>query len=369
VAVLLIYSCSNRDETSIKNNDKTVGLSHARHFEIRKFDNGFKLHVFNPWQGAEDVVFTYILTNQQPVPEKTGDTTFIFFPVNNVICLSTTHIAFLDAINQTSTITALSGSKYVFNKEVREKIDNNQILDVGFQEQLNYELILTLEPDVVFAYGINSQNMGYYQKIQEMGIPVVFIAEYLEKSPLGKAEWVKFVGTFFDALPAAMKFYSNIQSNYQHLVSLTDSVKNKPVIMAGLPFQGTWYISGANTNLATFINDAGGEYLWEDLTESEVYPMDLEHVFARSDEAELWINPGSANSMKEIVSMDARMVSFHTFASNNIYNNNARQHQAGGNDYFESGVVNPHIILKDLISIFHPELLPEHELIYYKKLE
>ncbi len=367
--MLLICGCSNRNETSVKNNNKLVGLSHATHFEIQKSEDGFILHVFNPWQGAENVVYTYVLSNQRPASERAGDTTIILYPVENVVCLSTTHIAFLDAINQTGAITALSGSKYVYNQEIREKIQNNQMYDVGFQEQLNYELILSLQPDVVFAYGINSQNLGYYQKIQEMGIPVVFIAEYLEKSPLGKAEWVKFISTFFDALPAAMKFYNSIQASYQHLVSLTDSIKNKPVIMAGLPFQGTWYISGANTNLATFINHAGGEYLWKDLTESEVYPMELEHVFARSKQADLWINPGSANSLNDIVSVDERMASFHTFDSNTVYNNNARQHDAGGNDYFESGVVNPHIILKDLISIFHPELLTEHELIYYRKLE
>ena len=170
--MLLISGCTNRKETSIFSNHKAVALSHAKHFEVQEFQDGFKLHVFNPWQGAEDIVFTYILTNQKSASEKTGDTTFIPFPVDNVICLSTTHIAFLDAINQTRTITALSGSKYVYNKEIREKLEKNKVLDVGFQEQLNYELILSLEPDVVFAYGINSQNLGYYQKIQEMGIPV-----------------------------------------------------------------------------------------------------------------------------------------------------------------------------------------------------
>lgn len=366
---MLLLGCTSKNSNQSNRLENSVHISHADHFRIQETKKGYHLRVFNPWQDAHDVTYTYILNSALDNSYQLRDSIFIPYPVNSVVCLSTTHVAFLDALNQTKSIAALSGAKFVYNQEVRERVKADEILDIGYEEQLNYERLLALEPDVVFAYGINTQTLGYYQKIQEMEIPVVFIAEYLEVSPLGKAEWLKFVSTFFNKLPEATSIFNDIAESYNSLLPLTRNVESKPVVMTGLPFQGTWYVSGAHTNLAMMIEDAGGIYLWQELTGSSVYPMELENVFVRSDEADIWIHPGTAKSLNDMVDLDERLTSFNAFSNKSVYNNNARLNSSGGNDYFESGVVNPHLILKDLIHIFHPEILPDHRLYYYTMLK
>lgn len=330
---------------------------------------GYRLQVKNPWQKAENVTFTYDLIRSLDEPVFEGDTTRLPFPVNNVVCLSTTHVALLDAIGQVQTISGISGSKYIFNNEIKRKLKNKEIVDVGFEEQLNYETLLALNPDVVFAYGINTQSLGYYQKLQEMGIPVVFIAEYLEKTPLGRTEWLKFTGAFFEKFKLSSTLFDKIEEEYHSLAAAVDTVMTKPVVMTGLPFRGTWYVTGGSTYLAHLIEDAGAQYLWEDMNENDVYPMQLENIFSRSNQADFWIHPGVAHSRKDIIAVDERMKDFNALQSNIMYNNNKRQLPEGGNDYFESGVVKPQVILKDLIHIFHPEKFPEHELYFYKEIK
>lgn len=365
---ILAYCAPDNKQIPMSSGEE-IELSQAKRFKINKTSDGYHLMVFNPWQNADEVKFTYYLKPDIKNPQFIGDTTLIPYPVDNVICLSTTHIAFLDAIGKTGTVSAMSGTQYTYNKEIRKRIEKGEMPDVGFDDQLNYELIISLDPDVFFAYGIDSHTLGYYQKLEEMGIPVVFIAEYLEKTPLAKTEWLKFIAPFFDAFDESNEVYQNIETEYMKLSNLTDTIVDKPVVMTGLPFQGTWYITGGATYLARLIQDAGGKYLWNDLTESSVYPMDLENVFIKSRKADFWINTGNAKTKSNIVAMDERFSSFPVYNSSMIYNNNARSNAMGGNDYFESGTVNPHLILKDLTHIFHPEVLPDHQLYYYQKID
>lgn len=367
--LLFVTSCRSKTESEQTTRGNSVPITDALKFKLTARDGSFKLEVFNPWQKATNITYTYILKKDINNPEMAGDTVIIPYPVNRVICLSTTHVAFLDALNKTNTIVGLSGTKYVYNSRVREQIRDNGIIDIGYGENLNYEAILALDPDVVFAYGINAKTLGYYQKIHEMGMPVVFIAEYLEESPLGKSEWIKVFGALYDNLDTAAHIFRNIKSSYNKLTASTDTIGDKPVVMTGLPFQGTWYVTGGATNLANMINDAGGKYLWKNLTGADVYPMQLESVYVKSSDADIWIHPGTASNTGDIVAVDERMASFDVFKRKRIYNNNARLNENGGNDYFESGVVNPHVVLKDLIHIFHPSVFSGHDLYFYKKLE
>ena len=138
--------------------------------------------------------------------------------------------------------------------------------------------------------------------------------------------------------------------------------------MTGLPWKDSWYIPGGNSFAAAFIRDAGGDYIWSDMDSHEASPVDLESVFARSPQADIWINSGAARSMEDIRKTDSRLAEFRPYREGNVYNNTARLNPTGGNDFWEQGVMEPHIILADLIRIFHPEVLPGHELRYYEML-
>jgi iron complex transport system substrate-binding protein len=146
----------------------------------------------------------------------------------------------------------------------------------------------------------------------------------------------------------------------------TDS---RPGVLLGLPFKDTWFVSPGNSYISRIIKDAGGTYLWQD-TESQVsMPLSLENVYLQSLKAEFWLNTGSANSKSEIISFDTRLKDIPCFREGKLFNNNKRTTPEGGNDYWESGALYPHLILKDIASILHPDLFGDHELFFYRKIE
>jgi iron complex transport system substrate-binding protein len=219
-------------------------------------------------------------------------------------------------------------------------------------------------------YGVGSESAGYLSKVQELGIKVMFNADYLENDPLAKAEWIKLFGALFCEEEKADSLFRVISLSYEQIKSyVAQNIAEKPDVLLGLPFRDTWFISPGDSYAARFITDAGGNYLWHDIKSSTSMPYGIEDVFIRSLKADFWINTGSAGSKEEIISLDPRLEKIPPFMTGNLYNNNKRVSPSGGNDYWESGILHPHLILKDIAAILHPDLFPGYELYYYRKLE
>jgi len=358
-------------EKSIYDTVRSHNNRYAKGFKIF-YHKGYKeIIVTNPWQEATDIRYRYILTgNRDDLPANIAENVQIFdIPAEKVICLSTTHLSALDLLGKINTLTGVSCPEYISNKMVNRLIKEGRIHDVGYDRNLNYELILNLDPDIVFAYGVGGETAGYLNKLKDLGIGVVANAEYLEETVLAKTEWIKFIAAFYDIEDIADEKYSLIEKEYTLYRQLADSVKDKPKVLTGMPWKGTWYVPGSDSYLAKMISDAGGELLWKDNSSSESVAMSIEAVFEKAREADIWINTGNANFKSDILFVDERIGKLQVFRKGKLYNNNARQNERGGNDYWESGMVNPQIILKDLVKIFHPDILPDHELVYYRKIE
>jgi iron complex transport system substrate-binding protein len=342
----------------------------AQGFTMEKHGDITLLTVANPWQGAQNVMYRYVLCPKgKDIPPEFAPYTVIHTPVERVVCLSTTHVAMLSALGKTSSIKALSGTAFVSDSAVRKAIDKGLIVDIGYEQSLNYERIISLKPDIIFAYGVDGDLTGSLTRLAGLGQKIVFNAEYLERTPLGKAEWIKFMAAFYGCEDHAREKFDVIRDEYLSLCRLAESREQKPKILCGLPWQGIWYIPGGNTWMAAMIADAGGEYIWKDNTSHESIPINIETIVHQGGTADLWINTGSARTLIEIRSVDERLSLIKPFKAGAVYNNYARIGTGGGNDFLESGVINPHIILKDMIQIFHPDLLPEHQLYYYMKVE
>ena len=343
---------------------------YARGFMIEKVPGYKILHVINPWQGSRRVHFQYILTEDKSrIPDSLKQHPVIKIPVKRVICMSTTHVAMIDALGESDAIVGISGSNYISNPVLRSRLEAGEVKDVGADQTLNYELILSLHPDLIIAYGITAEVNGMVDRLEGLGIPVILNGDYLEDQPLGKTEWIRFVASFFERDSEADSIFMSVASAYEQYKKLIRDNDQKPSVMTGLPWKDTWYIPGGKSFAAAYIRDAGGDYLWEDLDSREAVPLDLEAIFARAASADLWINCGAARSLAEIGETDKRLSRFEPVSTGRVFNNNARISPAGGNDFWESGVMAPHLILADLISIFHPEVFPDHELVYYTWLE
>ena len=363
--ISFFVSCIQKKSTG----SNTQLLNHSRN----QYSNGFEItdtldqrtiRVFNPWQRSNNIVLTYTLSDFQNNSSKNCIKT----PVKRVVCLSTTHIAMLSALGESDKIIAISGARLVTNSTVRSKIEKKEIVDIGYEQNLNFELIASLKPDVIFAYGVSADITNYVYKLSELGLTVVLVAEYLEASPLAKAEWLKFFGEFFDKREQAASLFDTIQKKYTYISGIALKTINKPYVMSGMPWSGSWYVSGNKSYQAKLIDDAGGNYIWNDLDSRESVPIDLERIFIKIKDVDYWINLSTAHSKADILAADERFATVKAFQNGNLFNNNARENPNGGNDYWEFGTCRPDIILSDLVKIFHQELLPDKKLYYYRKI-
>ncbi len=340
---------------------------YAEQFAYQPTPNGYMLHVFNPWQGADNVRYSYILDSTL-AKSSTKNAMHITLPVKRAICLSTTHIAFIDRLSKLECIVGVSGINLSSNPGIHALYSQGKLHDIGYEQALNYEVIASLRPDVVFAYGVGAEMTGYTQKLKELGIPVVFIADYLENTPLGKAEWIKAFSLFFDQLERTDSIFSDIEQKYVQLKGSIVFGDDKPSVFFNLPWKDIWYLPGNENYMIEFVRDAGGEYVMNHLQGKSSSPFSTEAALSYAITADVWLNTGSANSLADLRQQLPVANSFKSVVNHRVYNNNNLQGPSGGNDFWESGVVNPHLILADLLKIFYPDSISS-ELVYYKKLE
>jgi iron complex transport system substrate-binding protein len=367
------FSCFRKENKHEKPNSVFPGqmILKAERFSLEKTDSCTILTIKNPWQGARDIQLVYYLVNSTSKSIHFADSTRIIrVPIKKIICTSTTHIAMINALGEEASIAGVSGTRYIYNESVAERIKNGLIPEIGYDAGIDNELILKIAPDLLIMYGIGGEGEGYTAKLREMGIKVMFDADYLENAPLGKAEWIKLFGALFCKENISDSIFNSISVSYDRLKEyIAGKIKYRPSVLLGLPFKDTWYISPGNSYISRLIDDAGGHYLWKDVKSSVSMPYTLENVFLQSAQAEFWLNTGSVNSKSEITAFDPRLVAIESFKNGNLYNNNKRISPGGGNDYWESGTINPEVILKDIASILHPELFENYDLVYYRKIE
>lgn len=341
----------------------------ARGFQITKKGEVTHLTVFNPWEKAKNVKFDYYLINgDRPIPDSLRTKNIIHTPVHRIICLSTSHLGFIDILKENQSVVGISGARYVSNPEIQERIKNDETVDVGYGQNINYELIVSRQPDLVMVYGVGSEVTSYAQKLEELGIPVIMNAEYLEETPLGKVEWIKFMGTFFEKETEAENYFAKVEKNYKSLEKMVANKQDRPKVMVGSPYKDSWWVPGGNSYLANLIHDAGGAYLGKTNSSHESYVISFENALTWGNQADVWINMGNLASKQEILATDSRFENFHVFTNGKIFNNNKRLSEQGGNDFWESGTVHPDLVLRDLIAVFYPGLIAE-EMVYYQQIK
>lgn len=359
--------------------DKVVP-HYAQGFSV-DYHNHYKVvTVQNPWRDAT-VTFQYVLVQcGTPKPEGFAEAQVVEIPVDRVISLSTTHLPHLEALDLLSHLVGVSRGQQVSSAAVRTKLDRGELQSVGNGSTLNLELLLSLQPGLVTTFGTGSSERDTFPKLIEFGIPTAVIAEYMESSPLGQAEWLKFTALFFNQEAQAERVFATIAQDYQTLanrvhIATTQASQTlaqtleRPTVLVGSSQNGTWYMPGGRSYIAQLLQDAGADYLWADDESGGSIPLAFEEVFDRGANADFWINQSQDwRSLQDAIVIDPRYGKFVALQQARVYNNDAQVNSTGANDYWESGIISPHIILADLITIFHPDVLPEHELVYYRKL-
>lgn len=373
IAAALLYGCGGN---TVKTDNGGTGMpangiTVAQGFVISHSEQFVKITVKNPWQGASNISFDhYLVPKGLPVPEGVDPLAVIFVPVENIVCMSTTHAGMISALGEAATIRGMSGTGLAYSPEIAGMVEKHHIAEVGYETNLDMETLIDISPDVVMMYGIGNESAGHINKMRETGIKTMFNADYLEEDPLGKAEWIKLFGELYCKRRMADSIFNAAAGSYNSLKNYIDSAANhRPPTLLGLPFRDTWFVSPGNSFMAKLVSDAGGQYLWNDTRSGSSMPMSLESVYVKAVNADYWLNTGTAERASDITSLDKRLAMLKSFSAGNLYNNNNRVNKNGGNDFWESGTISPHVILKDIASILHPELFQGYTPYYYRKLE
>jgi iron complex transport system substrate-binding protein len=286
----------------------------------------------------------------------------------DIALLHSSYLSFFKLLNVTDHLSAISEGKYVYDHELYSSVISGALPEVGHGESLDKEKLLALGVSSVFTVGWPNVPNKSQQILGELGIPVLIFSDWQETTLLGRLEWIKVIAAFTGKGEVADSIFSEIESRYEYLRSQAISVDEKPEVVCNLPYKGSWYLPGGNSYVSNVLQDAGASYLWSGHPETGGVQIDFEAVYAKGIMADYWINTGFARGIDEIVSSDERLKDFKAVATGKVFNNNRRLARDAANDYWESGIVRPDIILADLIRIFHPDLLPDHELYYYQNL-
>ncbi|MGJ8736479.1 ABC transporter substrate-binding protein [Zobellia laminariae] len=349
-----------------------IEISHAKGFTIEKSNNGLTIiEVSSAWPGA-NTSFKYALIPKDKMASMTLNKddydAIVATPVERLIVTSTTHIPSLEALGVIDKLVGFPKTELISSENTRKLIDNGEIKELGNNETLNTEITISLRPDVVVGFGMNNQNKAYETVIRS-NIPLVYNGDWTEESPLGKAEWIKFFAPFFGLETKADSVFKSIEKSYLQAKAIVKNVTKKPTVLTGGLYKDVWHVAGGKSWMAQFLKDAKTDYLWKDTPETGGIGQSLETVLATAQHADYWLNPSMLTSYEDMEESNKHYTQFDAYKNKMVFSNTLAKGATGGLLYYELAPMRPDIVLKDLIHIFHPELLPDHELYFFKPLE
>ena len=320
---------------------------YASGFDIRGRDKDAAtlVTVRNPWQGAGNVEQHLLILREGAKAPAGLDAQVVKAPVRHVVCMSSSHVAMFDALG-----------------EVR---------DVGYDTNLNFELLASMRPDLVLLYGVTGENTVVTGKLRELGIPYIYVGDYMEESPLGKAEWLMVAAELCNVRDKGAETFRGIAARYNALKTrIAGAARSpRPKVMLNTPYRDTWFMPSSRSFMVRLIEDAGGEYVYTKNDSDTSVAVDLEEAYLLASAADTWINVGPCNTLAELTAQNPKFADVPAVRNRQVFNNNRRQTPAGGSDFWESGVIRPDLVLHDLCAVFNPQAADTAELYYYKRLE
>lgn len=367
---LIFFSCKTekKEFSDIALSGDTLEVKYAKGFSIVQYD-GFKImKVENPWPEA-DKTYTYLLVEEESkVPASIEYDHKIKIPLNKIVVTSTTHIPSLETIEEENTLIGFPGLDYISSEKTRERIGDGKITELGKNEAINTEVLISLQPEAVVGFAVSGTNKTF-NTIEKSGIPVLFNGDWTEESPLGKAEWIKFFGALFNKTKEATLFFREVETAYLEAKKLAESASTIPTVLSGSMYKNQWYVPYGDSWSAKFIKDANADYIYKNTSGSGSIALAFETVLSEAQNADFWIAPGQFKTFKQLNESSVHYNQFKAVKTKQIFTYSNTLGETGGVIYYELAPNRPDLVLKDLIAIFHPELLPEYEPTFFKPLE
>lgn len=376
-----IADCVTAYDSTVDYFPDKMTVDYATGFTI-EYHNHYKVvTVLAPFPNATDEDgFTYVLVHcGTPAPEGYEGATVLEVPTGKVITMSTTFLPHLRDLQLLEQLVGVDSLLYTSTPEVLEMGEAGELVEIGFGSGLNVELVLETDPDLVLVNASGTPEYDAHPVLLSAGVPFAVGADYVEKTPLGSAEWIKFTASFYNKDAEAQALFDETATRYNDLVALVATsvpAEERPTLLwdAFSAYSSTWFVPGENTYVNALIQDAGATLILGDspevLGKDASVPFDFEVVYEAGVEADVWIiNSFTAGDLAGLLAQDDRYADFVAFQNEQVFNNGVRVNANGGNDYYENGINQPDVLLADLIRLIHPNLLPDYTPVYFQRLQ
>jgi iron complex transport system substrate-binding protein len=343
-------------------------LEFATHFSVEYHRAHKVVTVRNPAEGTAE---KYVLLRcGAPRPTLEGDLAgapVIPVPIKSLFAGTAPQAALLADLGHVEVLTGLAQTRYITMQPVLDWIAQGRVTEYAGNDVIDTELVISKAPDIIMQSG------GYtaaFNTLRKAGVAVVANVEWQESTALGRAEWLKYMALFLNEEEKAQRSFEAIRDRYVALRKRTSGIpaKDRPRVMSGKMYRGTFGIAGGQSYVARMIDDAGGVYIWQDNTSTGTLSVDLEIQLARAADADVWINGDAWESLGAMLAEEERYKEFKPFQRGNVWFYHRLVHENGGLDYWSRGLTRPDLILGDLIKIFHPDLATDHEFMWYKQI-
>ena len=353
-----------------------VAPRYAKGYSVKVLDNGVRLiDVADPQDDEEKMPVSYhfALVDKGMDVEVPEGYTKVEVPIERTLVMTMLQLSNFTALDALDIVRGITGTKNLFNKDIRQRVKDGRMVKIGMEGNFDTELILAAHPEVIF---ISPFKRGGYDAIKETGITLIPHLGYKELTPLGQAEWIRFVGLFIGKEHEADSIFAGIEHRYNDLKekvannshpSQRGAGEGSPTVFSGEMHGGNWYAVGGKNSLAQIFRDAGARYVFDNDDTGGVN-IEFEEMYAAAANADYW---RILNSYEGDFSYDALKASeprnelFKAFKDKKVIYCNMKQ-----TPYYEKSPVMPDVLLSDLVAIFHPELMPaDYEPTFYRMLK
>lgn len=349
VSGILLTACQLNAGSNDKQGD-TLDIRYARNLLMVKYAKGIDVQLRNPWDTTQTLHRYWLTEHDSPSPFP--GSTQVSIPLRKAGVFTAVHCALLCDMGCLTSIAGVCEPEYIHNDQIHKLMKEGRIVDLGSGLNPNLERIMQTMPDAVMPSPF--QDNGGYGRLESIGIPIIECADYMEVSPLARAEWMKFYGLLFGVSERADSLFAEVESKYLATKQMAASATSRPSLVVDRPYSGTWYIPGGQSTMGIMYQDAGANYLWSDSPESGSLPLSPERVLERAIDADIWLmkyNQEAEMTYSQMLSDNPVCKEFMAFQNHNVYACNTHYVP-----FYDETPFHPERLLAELLKIFHPEL-------------
>lgn len=363
---LLLMACGgNRNVQPYSDVDSTsYSVNYADGFSINHRPGYIEVKVRDPWDTTRFLQNYILVRKDSPLPASLPEGTIVRTPVSRVAVYSSVHCSMLGRLGNLADIAGVCESHYIAIPDIKKGILENRIADLGESYAPDIEKIIDLNPDIIIASPFQNTSYG---KVEKLGIPIVECSDYMEPTPLGRAEWIRFLGLFFDKELLSDSIFRETESSYLALKEKVAREAKRPTVVSEMKTGPVWYVPGGNSYMARLFADAGADYFWKDVPQTGSLSLSFESVFNKARQADFWLvkyNRAEDMTLGDLKKDYATNANFEAFKKGNVWGSNSAKVP-----FYEEVPLHPDYLLEDFIRIFHPGLLPGDSLRYFKLLK